>query len=78
MSYKVELTYFKESGKYYSDGEYVSEQEQLWKIWEEVAEMFRRGERPGLVDGKQEFNTLVNVPDHPHAHPHIVMAKNTW
>lgn len=78
MPYKVQLTYFKESGKYYSDGEYVSEQEDLGKIWEEVAEMFKRGKRPGLVDGKQGFNTLVNLPDHPHAYPRIIMAKDIW
>ncbi len=75
MSYKVELTYFKESGKYYSEGEYVSEQEELWEIWAEIRGMFRQGKRPGLVNGKQKFNTLVSVPDHPHDHPHFIMAN---
>lgn len=75
MSYKVELTYFKQSGKYYGDGEYISNQEHLFMIWDELSEMFARGERPGLVNGKQFFNTLVNVPGHPHEHPYIIMSK---
>lgn len=74
MPYTVKLTYFKQSGKYYGEGEYTSEEESLWQIWEEIEDMFRRKKRPGLVDGAQEFNTLVNVPDHPNAHPHMIMA----
>ena len=35
---KIKLTYFKDSGKYYSDGEYESEHEFDFNIYKEVME----------------------------------------
>lgn len=74
--YKVELEYFKPSGKWYADGEYISNQEHLFQIWGEIEEMFANRKRPGLIDGKQGFITLVNVPSHPHAHPHLIIPED--
>lgn len=73
--YKVELTYFKPSGKYYSTGEYTSTKDHLFQILEEVEAMFAEHKRPGLVDGPQSFITLVNVPGHPHDHPNLIMPE---
>ena len=65
----VQLTYFKDHGKYYSEGEldlpYKNDTggERPWMFHEVLAhvrEMLVRGERPGLVDG-QDFHTLVTV-----------------
>jgi hypothetical protein len=75
---KVELIYFKKSGKYYADGEYTTKltvDDGLYKVWDEIEDMFRREKRPGLVDGRQEFTTLVSVPEHPHDHPHLIMPQ---
>lgn len=72
---RVIVNYFKQNGKWYSEGEYDTNKVQLFEIWEELREMFNNRKRPGLVDGIQEFNTLVNVPEHPHNHPYIIMTK---
>jgi hypothetical protein len=70
----VKLTYFKQGGKYYSDGEFFVDQSiMLTDVWSLVVKMRNRGELPGLVEGAVEFNILVNVPGHPHEHPRLIM-----
>lgn len=73
--FKVKLTYFKDTGKYYSEGEYESRCLQLYAIWDEVRDMLRKGKRPGLVDGHSFPYVLIEVPDHPHAHPRLCIVK---
>lgn len=76
MTYKVELTYFKRtSGKYYSDGSYISNKEHLIEIWEEVEKMLACKRLPGLINGASEYHVLVNVPEHPHDHPKLILNK---
>lgn len=72
MPHKVELTYFKQSGKYYSSGDYLSEKKDLWEIWDEVRQMVKDKQLPGLIGG-QEFYILVSVPTHEHDHPRLIM-----
>jgi NTP pyrophosphatase (non-canonical NTP hydrolase) len=72
MAYRVILTYFKKSGKYYSTGEYQSEKKELFEIWQEVRDM--AGCHPGLVNlWNKEGPISVDVPDHPNNHPHLVI-----
>lgn len=73
--FTVELQYFKDSGKYYSSGEYQTQKLYMYEIFDEVREMLANGKRPGLVDGANEFHTLVTVPNHPHAHPALIVAE---
>ncbi len=73
VKFKVELTYFKQSGKYYSTASYTSQEEKLFKIFEEVREMKRIGKLPGLVSGCTEFLVLINVSNHPHNHPRLIL-----
>lgn len=70
---KVLLVYYKPSGKFYSDANYVTEQKDLWMIWNEVEKMLIEGRLPGLVDGAREFIVSVYVPEHPHNHPHLIV-----
>jgi hypothetical protein len=70
--FTVKITYFKKSGKYYTDGEYTTQMLQMYEIWEELQQMFDNGKRPGLVDGVLEFYAVVEVPNHPHNHPHLI------
>lgn len=72
-SYIVKLSYFKTGGKWHSEGEYESEQEAIFQIWEEVTEMLLAGIWPGLVDGKYDYHVLIEVPGHPHDVPHLVV-----
>ena len=68
---KVQLTYFKESGKYYSDGSYDTGKEGLDDIWDEVRTMWHNRELPGLVEGHGYFIVSIDVPEHKINHPHL-------
>lgn len=70
---RVKLTYFKEHGKYYTEAEYSTERAYLFEIWAEVELMSRTRGLPGLVKDHSPFIVLVDVPEHPHNHPHLVM-----
>lgn len=69
----VKLNYFKPSGKWYSEAGYRTQHKPLFEIWREVREMREAGALPGLVEGAKEFIVSVDVPRHPHRHPHLVM-----
>ena len=70
----VQLTYFKASGKYYTKGSFKTPTDtSLIDVWEEVKQMRKAGNLPGLVEGAQEFNILINVPGHRHEHPRFLM-----
>ena len=76
--YKVKLTYFKCSGKYYSEGEYESSREHPFEIFLEAREMLNRRKRPGLVDGENEFFVVVDLPDHPSGYPCLIAPDNVF
>jgi hypothetical protein len=63
--YQVKLTYFKPSGKYYSEGEYRTEKSELLDIWDEVKQMRDEARLPGLCRGHSPFIVSVDVPGHP-------------
>jgi hypothetical protein len=71
---RVKLTYFKGTGKYYDASYYDSDLEQLFEIWDEVREMSGGGCLPGLVLGATEFHVLIEVPEHPHNHPRLILV----
>lgn len=73
---KVLLNYFRRSGKWYSEGEYETQKTGLWEIWEEVQAFRQTGDLPGLVhsdDGRLEYIVSIDVPEHPHRHPHLLV-----
>ena len=65
---KVNLTYFKDGGKYYSSGYYMSDYLPIHEIWDEVKTMKKH---PGLI-GVWSGLILIDVENHIHKHPHIV------
>ena len=72
---KVNLQYFKASGKYYSSGSYetrLTPEDGLFHVFEEVAQMRAWGRLPGLIEGHSEFAVLIDVPEHPHNHPRLL------
>lgn len=71
----VNLTYFKPSGKYYAEGSFQSIDRPLHQIWDEVIERNRLGYLPGLIGGSSQWIILVDVPDHPHRHPRLIMPE---
>jgi len=69
---RVDLNYFTETGKWYSEGNYRTRNENLWEIWEEVQGMLDNRKLPGLIDGHSAFCVTVDVAQHPHRHPHLI------
>lgn len=74
QKYEVRLNMFKPTGKWHSEGAYESDKQSLWEIWREVREMRDvKKKLPGLVLGACDYNVHVEVPGHPHEHPHLIM-----
>lgn len=74
--WNVKLTYFKfdhQSGKYYAEGEFDSNKDHLFEIWEQVREMLNEKRLPGLVENHSAFYVLAEVPGHPFEHPHLLV-----
>ena len=71
---KVELTYFSPtSGKYYASGEYETNRLHMHEVFDEVAELVRHRQLPGLVQGHGNWIVSISVPRHPNNHPHLVI-----
>jgi hypothetical protein len=48
---KVQFSYFKQSGKFYSEGEANIEGETLADVLINILSMLKQGTRPGIADG---------------------------
>ena len=73
---KVNLDYFKESGKWYSEGSFETNRTELYEIFADVQHMLDAGTLPGLINGHSSFYVLIDVPDHKHNHPHLCIPEN--
>jgi hypothetical protein len=73
-TFTVKLTYFKTSGKFYSNAKYKTTKWHLHEIFEEVAELKLAAKLPGLVEGHSDFIVLCRVPKHPHNHPALFVS----
>ncbi len=69
---QVKLTYFKNSGKYYSCGEYNTECKNMFEIFDEVREKAIYRRLPGLMENHSPFHVLIDVPEHPENYPGLV------
>jgi hypothetical protein len=70
---KVSLTYFKHSGKYYTEGAFtVATGTGYYDILEKVRKMLLDGKLPGLRDGSRFPFVLVQAEDHA---PHLVTGE---
>ncbi len=76
-SFTVHLTYFKKSGKYYSEGEYVSQKHDMFDIVAEVRQLLASGTHPGLRDGPDDWFVVIDVPNHPHDCPTLHIPSNS-
>lgn len=65
---KVKLTYFKESGKYYTEGSFNSKKD-FYGVIAGVRLMMSEKKLPDLVEGADEFDVLVEIPNCP---PHLL------
>ena len=66
MTYKVQLTYFRQTGKFLAFAETVLAHDAIVEIWEEIDDMRRLGRLPGLRPGAgRDLFIVVDVPNHP-------------
>jgi hypothetical protein len=74
MAYRVQLTYFRITGKFLAYAEARVEGETLAQIWNNVHELRRLGRLPGLrVNAGRDLFILVDAVDHPERMLHLVM-----
>jgi len=73
IAYKVQLTYFRPTGKFLTTAETVIAHDAIVEIWEKVDDMRRLGRLPGLRPGAgRDLFIVVDVPDHPQCALHMV------
>jgi hypothetical protein len=58
---KVKLQYFKQSGKYYAEGEFETDEVQAYHVHEQVRQMQELGTLPGLAAGCREYDIYVDT-----------------
>lgn len=74
MAYKVQLIYFRQTGKFLANAETVIAHDELVEIWEAIDDMRRLGRLPGLRPGAgRDLFIVVDVPDHAKRVLHMVM-----
>jgi hypothetical protein len=73
-AYKVQLTYFRLSGKFLAHVECEVAQEAITQIWATIHDLRRMGSLPGLrPNAGRDLFILVDVPAHPQRALHLVM-----
>lgn len=74
MQYKVQLIYFRPTGKFLTTVQTMIAREKIADIWEEIHDMRRAGRLPGLrPNAGRDLFVIVDVPDHPQRVLHLVM-----
>lgn len=58
---KVDLTYFKKNGKFYTNESYETYNDNIYDIWDEVTRKIDSNNLPGIT--RNNFIVLVSVPD---------------
>lgn len=71
--HKIQLTYFKKSGKFYSSGDFVSDKLYMFDVFDEVKLMKDQNKLPDLQSGSWDGPILVNSETHPNAYPGLIL-----
>lgn len=78
MQYRVQLIYFRPTGKFVGVGAFATECTVLDQIWEEVHELRRMGQLPNLrPNSGRDLHILVDVMNHPTRELRIVVPPFT-
>jgi len=72
QKYKVKLTYFKPTGKYYTEGEYETEKKWMFEISDEVRQMANTQTLPG-INGNEWFILIQPEENHPNSYPCLII-----
>lgn len=71
--YKIQLTYFKENGTFYSSAEFVSDKMYMFEIFDDVKAMKDENKLPELATGGWDGPILVDSKTHPNAYPGLIL-----
>jgi len=74
-TYTIKVTYFKQSGKFYAEGEYETSLSYMFEVFREFEEMLKKGIRPGLVNGHSNFIAVLDCEGHPKGYPAAFVGK---
>ena len=73
VAYKVQLIYFRQTGKFLAMAETTIAHDAIVEIWDAIDDMRRLGRLPGLRPGAgRDLFVIVDVPDHPQRVLHMV------
>lgn len=74
-TWHVKLTYFKETGKYYSSGALEVEAETYSDVVTHLKQLHQHGRLPGLTSGGKDFHMVADIGDgHPVCFvPHLLL-----
>jgi hypothetical protein len=76
VPYKVQLIYFRQTGKFLTMVETTIHREEITHIWKEIDDSRRLARLPGLRPGAgRDLFILVDVPDHPQRALHLVVPS---
>jgi len=70
--YKIKLTYFKESGKYYTEDFYETDKLWMFEIIEEVKQM-KEGQRLPGISGNEWIIHIEAEESHPNGYPCLIL-----
>jgi hypothetical protein len=74
MAYRVQLAYFRLTGKFLAFANVVIERKSITEIWDAIHELRSMGRLPGLrANSGRDLFILVDVVDHPQRVLHVVM-----
>ena len=71
--YKINLIYFKSSGKYYETSSFQTNKAYMFEVFDQVKELKAAAKLPGLISGDWDGPILVNSDDHPNAYPGLIL-----
>lgn len=69
--YEIKLEYFKQSGKFYTSGSYMTTKESMLDVLEEIKTMKAESKLPGIAGN--EWIIHVNADEHPHGFPMLIL-----
>jgi len=75
---KVKITYYKYTGKFYTEEEIDMEDGlEINEVWNRVKKMMEDGKWPGLTEGNNHyFFTTIDAPDAENSHPRMIVPRS--
>jgi hypothetical protein len=74
VPYQIQLSYFRQTGKFLATAKMTTSRTAISEIWADVNDLRRLGRLPDLREGAgRDLFIIIDVPDHPQRELHMVM-----